>query len=91
MKAPIFPQGSILQMSCIDLYGYNGREYHPAPEHVGLLGEVVRLESYQEDEHFEVPGDCDYTCYTVLTYEPEPRFLEWMDHEVKLVGVISPS
>jgi hypothetical protein len=82
MVQPIATKGDTLWMTSYDPYGYNGREYHPDQSDVGLLGEVVRVDHHKEADFYLEPGDCDYVCYTVLTYEKEPRFLEWMDHEV---------
>lgn len=37
----VLPYGSKVQLTNVDMYGYNGRDNHPEPADVGFLGVVV--------------------------------------------------
>jgi hypothetical protein len=79
-----FNKGEIVLITDVDMYGFLGREYHPHESDVGLTAEVVKAERVTDEFLANAEADTliTYEVIKVLTFEPNPRFLDMIDFEI---------
>lgn len=65
--------GKDVRLGKIDMYSYNGRSYHPKPEHEGKIGKVVgvaQLDSQSLDD-YRIPEEF----FAAGKFDPEEEFI----------------
>ena len=82
IDSPFHP-GQVVVITNVDQYGFCGREHHPDPSDMGIAATVRVIEVCNDHDGEE---DLTYTCLTCVTLEPDPRVLELIDFEVKILN-----
>lgn len=75
-----YEEGDEVRVTCVDLYGFNGREEHPNGLEVGMEGVVLNVVATGD----EINGEDDeayYECYEVQL--ADGNILHFMDFELE--------
>jgi hypothetical protein len=75
----IFKVGDLVRLTSVDLYGFNGRDFHPGKSDVGFIGVVVQADV--EEPHTD-EDEGIILCYRVCR-PSDGKVLDLMSHEVE--------
>ncbi len=75
-------KGATVWMTSLDEDGFCGREYHPNRSDLGVTAEVVGIDFITFDAQDDGGQLAILKC---LTFEPEPKFLEFVEYEVTVL------
>jgi hypothetical protein len=74
-----YKAGDLVRLTYVDHFGFLGRDFHPRDADLGLVGEVIGIKVYRDEEDPEDLGVACLTCALV----GGSRVLELIDYEVE--------